>query len=765
MFRRVIYRDNQEVPAEDLNNASIFPQQTIDQSFRDFVTDQARFAGFSVEAAGTTSVTVARGRLFRPATVSDGDYQRFVLRVYEREDEVELTLLSNLPAVNRRIVAIVVWGDTIESSIQPRDFLIDADSEETEPRAVATEYRRFCNVEKVVGAESADPQPPTVSDANLVVAYVTLSPEGIESIEMVEANRIPSIEGNAGRIRSLEDWREQISPRVDTIASDLAKLAGRDQGDSRLLLQVAADVARLKERADIPDDAVDYGADRFLTLDETDEEDPTYNAFVEEGVRFAAENESLAQMSILDVYNPNVLITGDGLMLPRYTHSQRQIIAGPTTAVPLAQFQYSEQTMVKKTMSRLRIRYGEPFLVCKNNAWWKSGTYDERTGIFEKDGETFQALGYEYRKGLSFTMVPKLVRLRKVWEDYVDEPYWDAVTTTVNVAGRHVAQTFLNANDGWMTGVSLIFPVVAASGSVHLALTETKAGAPDISKMVASVTLEASQLEQGPTAWTFFPIGPVFLEGGQRYALVITTAGAHSIGTTSGANYAEGTYFQSSDGAFFAGDLTRDIRFATWFAKFTNQRTVVEMSPLSLSGGILGLDFLAEVVQRRGTADLSFEIQVNSAWHTISPTDSPPLNQAPPPALVPFRIVMNGTADVQPAIRLSGSRQKVFRPKTEFKHVSTERTLAAPSDLIHVITDLDGFDSDHHDFEVKLVTDGPTTETADSVTDVAMPGGFTRRTSVFELGEAVDAYQIVLEGSTDTVLVPFLVSERVDIAL
>lgn len=765
MLKRVIFRDAQELAPEDVNSASIFPEQTLDQLCRDVVTDQPRFAGFNVEAAGTTAVTVARGRLFRPGTSNEGNYQRQVLRVYEREDSVELSLLSNLPAVNRRVVAIVVWGETVESSVQTRDFLLDADSEETEPRAVPMELRRFCNVEKVPGAESADPQPPAVGDANLVVAYVMLSPEGIQSIEMVDANRIPSIEGNAGRIRSLEDWRGQISPRVDTIASDLAKLAGRDQGNPRLLLQIAADVARLKERADIPDDAVDYGADRFLSLVETDDEDPTFNAFVEEGVRFAADAENISQMSILDIYNPNVSIGGDGLMLPRYTHVWRQTIPGPTTAVPLAQFQYSEQTMVKKTMSRLRVRYGEPFLVCKNNVWWQSGQYDERSGIFSKDGETFEVLGYEYRERKDGTLVPKIVRLRKVWYDYVEEPYWDALTTTINVAGRHVAQTLLNTNDGWLTGLGLIFPVVAATGNVHVAITETKAGAPDLTKVLADVTLNPSQLVQSPTTWTTFPIGPVFLEGGERYAIVVTTAGAHSIGTTSGENYSDGTYFQSSDGAFFAGDLTKDIRFATRFAKFNNQRTVVEMSPLSLSGGILGIDLMAEVLQRIGTAELSYEIQVNSVWHTIGATNSPPLNQAPPPALVPFRIVFNGTADVQPAIRLSGSRQKVFRPKTVFKHISAERTLAATSDLIHVITDLDGFDPVHHDFEVKLVTDGPVTETADSVTDVAMTGGFTRRTSVFSLGSAVDAYRIVMEGATDTVLVPFLVSERVDIAL
>jgi len=110
-------------------------------------------------------------------------------------------------------------------------------------------------------------------------------------------------------------------------------------------------------------------------------------------------------------------------------------------------------------MSRQRIRYGTEFTVCTNSAFWQSGTYDPISGIFTlKDGETFKA-AFDLTGGIysanSGGLSHVSVRLQEFWSDTVSDPYWDRITTTNQISGAQIVETFPIGQDAWLHSVGL----------------------------------------------------------------------------------------------------------------------------------------------------------------------------------------------------------------------------------------------------------------------------------------------------------------------
>jgi hypothetical protein len=128
--KQVIFRDRQEAQAGDFNNAQDFARQSLDHIVRDGIVAEKAFAGFLVTQKSATEIEIAPGRLYRQGAV------------FEREDAPVRDLFSFLPVAVKRIVTVVGWGQEIETDVQPRDFLVDAETRLTEPAAVAMERRR-----------------------------------------------------------------------------------------------------------------------------------------------------------------------------------------------------------------------------------------------------------------------------------------------------------------------------------------------------------------------------------------------------------------------------------------------------------------------------------------------------------------------------------------------------------------------------------------------------------------------------------------------
>lgn len=749
MERKVTFRDRQEQQAADHNNLQAFVAETFDDLVFDAIHNGKAFAGFETTATGTTEVTIQPGQLYAAGAM------------HVARDVTVKSLFEYLPVATRRKVALVTWATEGDVDVQPRDFLINVDTGETEPQAVSMEHRRVANVGTQPGIESPDPSPPVLSEVLLPFAIVTLTTTGIESIEMVVSNRLPRLRDMHASVKTLISWKDATEPRITTIASDITALASRIGGTTtqRDLFRVYADVARLKELADLPDDYADYAADRFLTKDETDVANVNLLAKVEEGVRFADANAGLSELNVFSTLDPNQVISG-GVLLPKHGHVTRLNIDGYVGEVSVSQYGYQTFDVVERMMSRRRIRYGTTYTVCTNNAWWRSGTYDPASHIFRHiNGETFEILDNPDTHGGNV----HYIRFRQFWYDVYEEPYWDYVVNDHTITGAQVAQSVLNSQDGWLTKVGFYLTRRAGSGNLNLTICETVAGAPDLSKAVMHMTVPYEQLKLFPQQ-TLVSIPPTFLKAGSRYAVVITTNADHWLAMASGNSYAQGTFFYSTDGAFYQGDLTRDLMLELQFARFNAPRVEIALQPLQLDGGIAAIDILADTIVP-GATELRYEVQVGGAWVPLSEVDTRALITLPP--LLPLRAIFLGTSDIMPGLKLVGSQVLVSRPRTTFKHISTARILPAPTSTVRLQLRLESWSQANHacTANLKVGVGFATTEAPDVTETVIVDDYAIIKTFTFNLAAPVSTFKIEIDGSTTSALDVFHVGERVDVEI
>lgn len=752
MERVVKIWPEQKISSKDQNNFGLFARASLDHVVGDAVDPGKKFTGFPVTQSGPLEITVGAGRFY-----SQG-------RVFYREDEggVVLQLADYIPLVTKRIVTVAVWGQEVDTAIEPRTFLKDANTRETFADAVATESRRHAEVNLVGGLEAVEPQPAGLDANVLAVAYVTLSPAGIVSIEAVESNRLSSVAKNASKVTALEGWRDGAGARLDTLASDLASLNARTRGmvTRRAMNDVIADVARIKDVLDLPQDIVSYYADHFLDLRGTDIAHPDHLARVEEGIRFPAAQQSLAQILLLNQYEANVKLTGT-FMLPAYKETTRIKVEGWDSEVSLAQYAYQTIQTEQLTATRQRLRYGESFDVCTNSAWWQSGQFNVADGLFSRDGETYEIVSFVGNYGRGH----EILRVRKYWVDTFEESYTESRVVTEAVSGHISGQTFLSAQAGWLTSVYLPLTKVAETGDIHVMVCETTAGGPDYKRVIARATVAAADLKVLPIK-TRVPVNPTYIAGG-LYAVIWATAGNHFMALTTGNKYLEGSFFQSTDGAWFQGDLTRDVPLELGFAEFASPRTEVQMQPITLENGIANIDILAETITPPGTA-LYHEVQVNSVWQRL---DGNTLNLfSGLPALLPYRIVFVGTTDIQPSLTLgAASTVTAWRPRTDFKQVSPAIDLTTECDEVEIRVEVENWDDARHDVNCKLLVgeNYATTVTSSVVEDrdlpdVAIAGQLvTDRKEfrfTFALAPAASSMRVKIEGTTDNALVTYHVS-------
>jgi hypothetical protein len=291
--------------------------------------------------------------------------------------------------------------------------------------------------------------------------------------------------------------------------------------------------------------------------------------------------------------------------------------------------------------------------------------------------------------------------------------------------------------------------------------------------VISRTVLPVASIQVGGTAQnaalpalveTVVPIIPTYLKSGRRYAIVLITTGDHYVAMTNTDNgVVQGTFFVSTDGAFFAGNLVSDMKMRLYYAKFDAPRVIVELSALQLAGGILDLDILHEGITPPACR-LDFEVQINGAWIALdAPPNGPNLSGLP--AILPTRAVFTGTTDLMPGLGLTVSEATVSRTKTGFTWVGTKRTLGSPTTSVKIIIDLQGYDESKHDCTVTLLT-GTTlsgTETADAVEDQVQSDGTLRRTCVFNVTSVSD-YAVKIVGATTTAAETFHVAELIEYA-
>jgi hypothetical protein len=797
MQKEVIFRARQNVTYDDLNNAQNYAKKSFDDLIADLLVSGKGYAGFMASKATTITLSVAPGRLYDSG------------QVFASDDTVILPVTSYLPAVAKKVVTLVTYGQTLETDLAPRDFLINVTTRATEPQSVAMTSARKANLSLVAGLEAADPVPPAIQTGYLALANIVLNASGIESIVMKTDTQVPELDAIAAALALINTWQGTTGRIIDGLRTDISNLANRltlaasqDQlsalaSDVSGLKQkvtldrlydslIASDVALIKAevnaingtRPDLSSINSLASADDYLDDSLSDTENASYLATIQEGIRFAPSGMGTSVLQVDNPYNGLVSVDANGLMTPTYTSIDGVVVGTQDinaiySEIPLANYQYATWTMVQNQMARQRLRYGDYFSVCTNSQFWQSGQYNPVTHIFTRNGESFELDAGSY----GLVTQHAFLRLRQYWVDSYNEPYWTWDKTTSTIQGAQVAQTFLNVQARYCTGVSLGFTKVGPSGNVHVALCEVnRDGTPDLGSVIAQTTVAQADLKSFPANWTFVQFAPTYLKQGCRYAIVVTTGGAHYVATTSGNDFASGTLFFGTDGAYMTGDLTKDLMFKVHHAKFTNSSITVDLKGLQLSDGISHIDLLAPMVVPPSTT-LTFQVLINGQWLSLDYDPSQNnglsiLHGLPP--LLPFRVVLTGTKDILPIINLSKSQVLVQRPRTSFTHVSSVRTL--PSNLttnqISVTLDLGNFDTVNHTVSVSILSGSnfATVKGADATvlsTISYRPSADKayQKTFTFNMPTAVNAYKIQVSGSTTTATNTFHVEKRVDNAI
>ena len=750
MERQVIFRDRQELQAQDLNNLQTWADEALAHVITDAISAENHIVGLTVSARSATEILVSPGRLYIGQTG----------KVYFLSQEQVISVFNYLPIQDEKWLAVSVYGVEEETDIQPRDFLVDLQTGQTQPQAVAMERRRKIEIHIAQGLESPTPEKPEPPTGYTLIAYVKLNPSGIQTIEIAEHKKLPNLIKVSQRVSTLEAWTKAQEPRIASIVSDIAGINRELAQKASLhhIIQLAMDMAKVKERLELPDNYVFYGADHFLDLSETDTTQSDYSAEVYEGVRPApAAKQNLGRLQILNPLDPNVRIFQNGTILPRFSEVVRLQIGNYKGSIQINAYQYQTTQVVQRTVQRQRIVYGEARTVCTNSAFWRSGRYDPATGIFRRGDETWQ-VDPAYRQNALIYNRP--VRLTRFWYTTYEEPYWDVITVTHTVNGSIIAQTFLAPFTGWLTSLDLYFATVDTQGGLTLMLTEATNGQPDMRKVIAKLDLAPNALNAG---WCNIPFqAPVFIEAGKRYAIILSTSASHRVGYSEGTAYTQGVLMYSQDGQFFVEAAERDLMMRLKFAQFDSPLVTVQLQPLQLEGGIHDIDILWEGITPDG-CELIYEYQIGGIWYPIRHDTAERLRTAP--ALLPLRVTFVGTTDLMPSINLNSSQVIVARYGTRFKHYSTMRTLATASSNIIVRILVEGYKADKHTISCKLKSGTNIISPASTSEDILLDGSGKWIEYRFQPTSAISQYRIVLEGQTSDPFDIFHVAARYDIAL
>jgi len=462
MEHRVLYRDNQELPSDDLNNAEEWTQEALDHVVVDTITTFSRYSGFVISKASATVLSISPGRLYSPTGA-----------VYAREEVVSLDIFNDRPVTTQRYFAIVAWGQTVQEDIQPRDFLVDADTGLAEPQSVAMTETRYCNVNYVRGIESTSAQFPAI-DANVtLLGYVLTDPTGILTIIQSSSTQVDNLAIVAARVSMLEAWRGIVDGALATLRTDLANLA-----KSLLLYTPLSDFQKLVDLvnelwayAHRPATFIFYGTDRFLDTSQSQTAaniDGAYNARVEEGLRFPGGGTGwVGPLALLNASEP-VVQTWDDFTLPRPSGSRvRYDCSFPNltwTPVRILTFGYWTFTCRHLTPARWRFRCGPPYLPNPpGSVWLYTGDKDPIIINLMFDGPwhaenwavTNQANTSQHDEDNIYWPRIGQDRWRYYWRDWTTHNYWGKNFTDFSHSGNHCAQTLYNAQDGWLTGLTL----------------------------------------------------------------------------------------------------------------------------------------------------------------------------------------------------------------------------------------------------------------------------------------------------------------------
>lgn len=759
MLRQIIFQDRREVTGEDMENQSAWTQESDDSIVQEGIAPGRRFTGFEVTKVTQSSVTVAKGKLWNMGPR------------YFRDDPggYPLDLNAIRPQLQSRWVAVVVSPDPIDTGLATRDVETDAESGVRTPQDVNTERRRRARIEAVPGAETVAPTKPILEGNSITVAFILMDTGGIVRIERNTDRVLVNVSDIADRTLAVEGWRATAEPLLNGVQTSIgaleAQLAG--QASRKLLFDIASNVAILNKKLKLPAAYADYRGDDFTDETYTDTAAVGYAARIEEGLRLPYEAVLPTQLGLDNIYNPNVTVSATGLLLPAHSTIEDRVVRGAAGEINLASYTNEPRTFVKLAMSQGRARYGNDFEVSTGSAFYQTGTYLGRLNggfrtIFAKDGIPYQ----QYETGEVDPDGYKTVRLSKLWTDQVTEPYWSRYFTTDIVNGFAHCETFFNQHDRWIDGITPWIHGKPAQGNLTFGVCGTYRGEPDFDTVLSMTTQSPAQVKLTNAAGPDDPmttVEPFFLKGGRFYTYFTSTPAAYIHAVADEVNPHSGTYFYGLNGGTWFAQPGVHLIFSLRQRVFNSTLVEAEMQPLSLPGGIQGLDILAEQIIPEG-CDLTWSVFVNNQWRQFDEYGPNPF-VSPFPQVSRFKAGFVGSKAVMPGIRLPGSTVLTTRLALAGKHFTPVLNLPTPVNHIRKTVRLfPGWDPAHHSCSMTIKR-GATIETPDLVTDVRQVDGSIERTAVFDLAAATSSYVAVIDYATDNRMSAPVITESTEIPI
>lgn len=773
MLRQRRFENDLTLVTDDFTKPQAFVRQSFDALVANAVSSLRYFSGFSATKTGQVEVTVAPGYYWAGGPV------------FAREDQTVFNLLQGgayVPTVGRRYVGIVTWGEDIETAAGERLYEID-DQGTREPRPFNSEQMRQARLSLVSGAISPDPRKPDIDVGFLPVAWVLLDANGVVSVEADEAYRLPSIESLKQLVVAIETWRAQVGQILNTIQTELVRIqAAIPPDNTALLLAMLERLEQLEGLVKQPASAVLSFIDKFVSLRDSDTAFAGYSARVGEGLTFAGGEAVYQALTLNNPLDPKVKRIGN-ILLPAFSSTAARLtIDNPDSSLSISQYTVQTVERVRKTLSRTvtshtllrpatdglagiayaRARQLQHMLKA---GWEETRAWVERLFAQLKSldaGAGVQRLAMNGPDGQPVTITysgAASVTIGFSTRVTVEEAYWESVTVDATVTGSQVAQTFLNATNGWLTEIGVPFEMVASAGDVRVFVAEVEGGKPVAGTVISAGTIPVANLRTDREVRA--QIEPVYLSGGRSYAVVFASTGNHFLKVRTGNKYISGSAFHLSDtGEWLPVQNSGDICMALYFAQFDQTRVEVLMQPLSRAGGIGEIRALLAQHVPEGT-NLILEAQRAGTWYQF--TEGEYGATVGNPMLLNLRAVFIGTRDLMPAIDMSQTEIELLGAVDAFQHFSMKRELDAPTDLVKVDYYVRGWDPEEHDLDCRLVLAGGTLKTADTLTVIADPQDETtvRIAASFTL-TAASEYRVRTDGAKGDSDGAFIVTERRD---
>jgi hypothetical protein len=389
--------------------------------------------------------------------------------------------------------------------------VVDADTGQAQPESVAMTEIRVCNVGSVNGVEAPSPSFPPVSATNLLVAYVLLNPSGVVSIQQVTATQLANLTSVEAQIQALLAWQSIVNGQIATLQSSLAALAAMlanfvTWDKFQKLVDLVNQIWQLINR---PASYVMDNTDNFLDTTYSavgTNVDGLYSGFVHEGLRFQASSAGwTGKLALLNLTEP-LIQAWDTFVLPKPSGMRVRMDCSFPTLDWVAERVLSHPYWVfsprKLNWARTRHRCGIQYLPGPLTTVLKvTGTTDPIYINLRFDvGDTWVAV-------VNTTVVnypddnwdwPRYVSVREkyFWFDDVDVYYWSKVIVNLSYSANHFGQSFLNAQDGWLGGLTVFSMVPNYFQPLTLLIFRCdQQGVPDHQQCIARLDLDASSIQ------------------------------------------------------------------------------------------------------------------------------------------------------------------------------------------------------------------------------------------------------------------------------